>query len=130
MGTVLSGTGLILSTNEQDLSPVEPSPESKIMPTKEEIIDQIKQVFDPEIPVNIWDLGLIYTIDVTDWGIEITMSLTSQACPSAQQLPDMVRDSVSKLPEAKNIKVQVVWQPAWNPSMISAEGKKVLRIEE
>ena len=96
---------------------------------KEQVIEQIKQVFDPEIPVNIWDLGLIYKIDVQESGVSIQMSLTSQGCPSAQQIPDMVRSKISILPGAPNVRVDVVWDPPWNPSMISPEGKKILNLD-
>jgi metal-sulfur cluster biosynthetic enzyme len=100
------------------------------MVTREEVIDAIKQVYDPEIPVNVYDLGLIYQIDVAEDEIGIQMTLTSQGCPSAQQIPDMIRSRVSILPHVKAVKVQVVWEPRWNPAMISPEGKKILNLED
>ena len=100
------------------------------MPTREEIIQAIQQVYDPEIPVNIYDLGLIYNVELAGDGVKITMTLTSQGCPSAQQIPDMVRAKVEALPNARNVDVRLVWEPPWSPSMISPEGKKILHLED
>lgn len=100
------------------------------MPTQEEVIEAVKQVFDPEIPVNVYDLGLIYEINVQDKKVGVKMTLTAQSCPSAQQLPDMVRTRIEALPNVEDVDVQVVWDPAWNPSMISREGKKILKLED
>ena len=100
------------------------------MPTQEEVIEAVKQVYDPEIPVNVYDFGLIYKIDIRDQNGAIDMSLTARGCPAAQQLPEMVRSRVTLLPYVRDVHVQVVWEPAWNPSMISPEGKKVLRLED
>src|SRR3989338_691805 len=100
------------------------------MPTQEEVIEAVKQVYDPEIPVNVYDLGLIYKIDIRDQNVAIDMSLTAHGCPAAQQLPEMVRSRVALLPYVGDVRVQVVWEPAWNPSMISPEGKRVLRLED
>ena len=100
------------------------------MATQEEVILELKKVFDPEIPVNIWDLGLIYQIHAEESKIGIQMSLTSQACPSAKQIPDMVRSKLEALPGVSDVKVEVVWNPVWNPSMISEEGKKILKLED
>ena len=98
--------------------------------TRDDVIKAIKQVYDPEIPVNVYDLGLVYEIGLNGENVNIKMTLTSQACPSAQQIPDMVRARVSTLPAIKDVDVQVVWEPRWNPSMISAEGKKILNLED
>ncbi len=100
------------------------------MPTREEVIKAIKQVYDPEIPVNVYDLGLIYQVDLDQDKINVQMTLTTQGCPSAQQLPDMVRTRLSVLPNVKEVNVQIVWEPQWNPSMISPEGKKILHLED
>ena len=100
------------------------------MITQEEVIRVIKQVYDPEIPVNIYDLGLIYDVAVDNDKVKIKMTLTTQSCPSAQELPEMVRTRVNALPAVKEVKVDVVWEPQWNPSMISPEGKKILKLEE
>lgn len=100
------------------------------MVTREEVIKAIKQVYDPEIPVNVYDLGLIYDVGIAENKVNIKMTLTSQSCPSAQQLPEMVRTRLAALPEVKDVEVSVVWQPEWNPSLISPEGKKILKLED
>ena len=97
---------------------------------KEQVINQIKQIFDPEIPVNIWDLGLVYNIDVQENDVGVKMSLTSPACPSAKQIPDMVRSRILTILGVSHVNVEVVWEPQWNPSMISEEGKKILKLED
>lgn len=100
------------------------------MATREEVIQAIQQVYDPEIPVNVYDLGLVYTVDVADEGVKVTMSLTSRGCPSAQQIPDMIRAKIEVLPNVRKVDVQVVWEPQWNPAMISPAGKKILKLED
>ena len=100
------------------------------MATREDVIKAIKQVYDPEIPVNVYDLGLIYDIGLNQDKVNVKMTLTSQGCPSAQQIPDMIRTRISLLPDIKDVDVQVVWEPQWNPSMISPEGKKILNLED
>ena len=102
------------------------------MITKEQVIEIIKQCYDPEIPVNIWDLGLIYDIEIkpeTD-AVDIRMSLTSQHCPAAQSIPDALK---TKLMHGLNLKianVQVVFDPPWTPERISEAGKKKLGLLE
>ena len=100
------------------------------MPTQEEVIKAIKQVYDPEIPVNVYDLGLIYSIDLEGDKVDIKMTLTSQGCPSARELPDMVKTRVSTIPDVQEVDVKIVWEPQWKPSMISPEGKKILNLED
>ena len=101
------------------------------MANKDEIIEIAKQCFDPEIPVNIWDLGLIYDIDLTESGdCNIRMSLTSQHCPAAQSLPDDLKNRILKSGKVKTANVQVVFDPPWTPERISEEGKKKLGIDE
>lgn len=100
------------------------------MITREDVIRVIKQVYDPEIPVNVYDLGLIYAVDVTEAQVNVKMTLTTQGCPAAKQLPEMVRTRIAALPEVKKVDVEVVWQPKWNPSLISLEGKKILKLED
>ena len=102
------------------------------MPTKEEVIDVAKQCFDPEIPVNIWDLGLIYDIDITpdNETVNVRMSLTSQGCPAAQSIPQELKDKIVKTLSIKNVEVQVVFDPPWTPERISEEGKRKLGIEQ
>lgn len=99
------------------------------MATKEQIIDTVKRCYDPEIPVNVYDLGLIYDIDVKEESVHITMSLTSQSCPSAKQIPDLIRYRIQTECGVDNVNVQVVWDPVWTPERISPEGKKLLHLE-
>ena len=87
----------------------------------------IKTVYDPEIPVDIYELGLIYDIIVDkDRNVLINMSLTSPACPSAQQLPVEVRHKVRSLPEVTDAKVEIVWEPAWTKDRMSEAAKLTL----
>ncbi|MCP3958553.1 MAG: SUF system Fe-S cluster assembly protein [bacterium] len=85
-----------------------------------EIIDALKTVYDPEIPVNIYELGLIYNIAVGDAGhIDVTMTLTSPACPVAGTLPGEVEMKVQSVGGVESAHVEVVWDPVWNPSMMT-----------
>jgi FeS assembly SUF system protein len=91
------------------------------------IVAAIKQVQDPEIPVNIYDLGLIYRIDIKEGNaVEIDMTLTSAACPAAQELPVQVRSAVSRVPEVGEVEVEVVFSPPWSQAHMSEEAKLVL----
>lgn len=99
------------------------------MPTQNEVIDAIRRVFDPEIPVNVFDLGLIYDVKVEGSKVEIQMTLTTQACPAAQSLPGQVQSMVASVPGVTEANVELVWDPHWTPEMISPEGRKILRIE-
>ncbi|MBI3306670.1 MAG: DUF59 domain-containing protein [Candidatus Omnitrophica bacterium] len=102
------------------------------MPTRDEVIAVAKQCFDPEIPVNIWDLGLLYDIDVDseESAVNIRMTLTSQGCPAAQAIPDDLRTKIVKGLGVKTVNIQLVFNPPWTPERISEEGKKKLGIGE
>ena len=99
------------------------------MATKEEVIGVIKTIYDPEIPVNIYDLGLIYSVDANPQDVQVRMTLTTQGCPSAQQIPEMVRTKIQSTLNVPSVRVDIVWEPPWHPSMITDEGKKILQIE-
>jgi FeS assembly SUF system protein len=87
---------------------------------EERIVDALRTVFDPEIPVNIYELGLIYDVKVVSPGqVEVKMTLTSPHCPVAETLPGEVRDKVESVDGVDSADVEVVWDPAWNPSMMS-----------
>jgi len=95
----------------------------------DEIIAGLKTVYDPEIPADIYELGLIYKIDIgDDRSVKIDMSLTSPNCPSAQELPIMVENAVSSVPGVKDARVAVVWDPPWDPSRMSDEARLVLNM--
>lgn len=91
---------------------------------KDKIIDAIREVYDPEIPTNVYELGLIYDIDVNDEGkVQIKMTLTSPACPSAQELPLEVRSHVGRVPQVTDVEVDIIFDPPWNPDMMSPIAK-------
>jgi metal-sulfur cluster biosynthetic enzyme len=96
----------------------------------EEIYGQLKQVYDPEIPVNIVDLGLIYDVAVDGGTATVRMTLTSQSCPEAKTLPDIVKRRCETVKGIESTRVEVVWNPPWTPQRISEEGRKVLGIED
>lgn len=89
-----------------------------------QIIEMIKTCYDPEIPVNIYELGLIYDIHIDDSKqVHIKMTLTSPGCPVAGTLPGEVQEKVKSIPGIKNVVVEVVWDPPWSPDMMSDEAK-------
>jgi FeS assembly SUF system protein len=92
--------------------------------TYEAVIDALKDIFDPEIPVNIYDLGLIYGVDVTDGGhVAVTMTLTTPHCPVAESMPGEVEMRVSTVPGVGTVDVNLVWDPPWDPQKMSDEAK-------
>ena len=95
---------------------------------KEEIIACIKTVMDPEIPVNLYDLGLIYSIKNIDNNIIIEMTLTNPNCPVAGQMPENVAKSIEQITGLKSIEVKLVWEPAWNKNLMSEDAKLALDI--
>ena len=87
---------------------------------KEEVIKVIKTVYDPEIPVNIYELGLIYNIDINDKKrVSVQMTLTSPACPVAGSMPIEIENKIYSIPEVDFVEVKVVWDPPWNQEMMS-----------
>ena len=89
-----------------------------------QVIEGIRMCYDPEIPVNIYELGLIYDVRVDEKGsVTVTMTLTSPHCPAAQSLPREVEMRAKKVPGVTGVKVDVVWTPTWNPSMMSEAAK-------
>jgi metal-sulfur cluster biosynthetic enzyme/rhodanese-related sulfurtransferase len=90
-----------------------------------QVVDAIRQCFDPEIPLNVYDLGLVYDIDIAPEAIAVTMTLTSEACPSARTIPEDVRKRIAALGQ-ENVRVDVVFDPPWHPSRISDDGKQKL----
>ena len=104
-------------------------PKEELDRLTDDIIAGLKTVYDPEIPADIYELGLIYKIDIgDDRSVKIDMSLTSPNCPSAQELPIMVENAVSSVAGIKEAKVEVVWDPPWDPSRMSDEARLVLNM--
>lgn len=98
--------------------------EQEIGDLKETIVAALRTCYDPEIPVNIYDLGLIYEIAVEPAGeVNVRMTLTAPGCPAAGILPGEVEDKVRLLPAVKDVKVEVVWDPPWNKDMMSEAAK-------
>ena len=88
------------------------------------VFDALRTVYDPEIPVNILDLGLIYRVDVDHEGdVEIDMTLTAPGCPVAGEVPGMVEDAVAPVEDVRSVSVEIVWDPPWNPSRMSEAAK-------
>src|ERR1700735_2217323 len=97
---------------------------------RERIMEALRQCYDPEIPINIVDLGLIYDAPADEAGnLPVKMALTTQGCPSALAIPEQVKARIAAIDEVRDVAVEIVWEPAWNPSMISERGRKVLGLE-
>lgn len=91
---------------------------------KDEIISVLKTIYDPEIPVSIYDLGLIYEVNVDEEGaVRIAMTLTAPACPVAAMLPRQVEQRVRDIPGVKEVRVELVWDPPWTPDRMSQEAR-------
>ncbi len=96
---------------------------------KDKIILEIKKIYDPEIPVNIYELGLIYKIDVkNDKKVIIEMTLTTPNCPVADSLPKMVKDNILKLAEVNDVEVKLVWDPPWTKEKMSEAARLELNL--
>jgi FeS assembly SUF system protein len=90
---------------------------------KDKIITVLKTVYDPEIPVNIYDLGLIYNIEIEDKNLRITMTLTSPNCPMAEQMIDEMKTNLGYIKEIDKVDIDITFEPAWNPDSLSDEVK-------
>ena len=103
--------------------------DKKLMTTKDKIIAEIKKVYDPEIPVNIYDLGLIYKIEVKNENeAYVEMTLTSPNCPVADSLPKMVKENINSIEGIKKVDLKLVWSPPWTKDMMSEEAKLELNL--
>lgn len=109
-------------TNDKNTNP-------EVEAIREEVIKTLKTCYDPEIPVDIYELGLIYNIDVKESrDVEITMTLTSPACPVAESLPPEVERRVAAVENVASVRVDVTWEPAWNPDMMSEAARLDLNL--
>lgn len=89
-------------------------------PLEESVIAALREVYDPEIPVNIFDLGLIYAIDITENGeVYVGMTLTAPGCPVAGEIPQWVRDAVFTVEGVRDVEVEILWDPPWRPDFMS-----------
>ena len=99
------------------------------MELKDKVILEIKKIYDPEIPVNIYELGLIYDINVDkNNNVTINMTLTSPNCPVAESLPNEVKNSVKEIKEIKDVDLNLVWEPPWDKSMMTESAKLELNL--
>lgn len=94
-----------------------------------EIITALKTVFDPEIPADIYELGLIYKVDIKDdRSVDVLMTLTTPNCPAAGELPTMVENAIASVPGVGIVNVSIVWEPQWTPDRMSDEARLVLNM--
>ncbi|MGN7614302.1 metal-sulfur cluster assembly factor [Magnetococcales bacterium HHB-1] len=96
------------------------------MASKSDILEALKKVYDPEIPVNLVDLGLIYEIEINDRDIAIEMTLTAVGCPMHSAITQNVKDAVEALEGVRQAQVKIVWEPRWTPDRISEAGRVTL----
>ncbi|MBR5625392.1 MAG: DUF59 domain-containing protein [Alphaproteobacteria bacterium] len=94
-----------------------------MMPIKDTIINALKTVYDPEIPVNVWDMGLIYDIQIDEKNINIKMTFTSPTCPMMEEILQQVRESVQSVSGGRSVVVDLVWDPPWDLSRMSDEAR-------
>jgi len=100
------------------------APSNTDHPLYENIVESIRTVYDPEIPVNIFDLGLIYTVEINeDSEVRVLMSLTAPGCPVAGEMPGWVAEAIEPLPGVKHVEVELVWEPPWGMDMMSDEAR-------
>ena len=98
------------------------------MDLKEKVIAEIKKIYDPEIPVNIYELGLIYDVSINEKNVKVKMTLTTPNCPVAESLPKEVKDSIMKIDGVDKVDLDLVWEPPWDKSMMSESAKLELNL--
>ena len=98
------------------------------MDLKDKVIAEIKKIYDPEIPVNIYELGLIYDVSINEKIVKVKMTLTSPNCPVAESLPKEVKDSIMEVDGVDKVDLDLVWEPPWDKSMMSESAKLELNI--
>ena len=95
----------------------------------DEIVGALKTIYDPEIPADIYELGLIYKVDISDErAVDVTMTLTTPNCPAAGELPTMVENAIASVPGIGAVNINLVWEPAWSPDRMSDEARLVLNM--
>ena len=109
--------------------PASAIPQAELDALTDQLVEKLKTVFDPEIPVDIYELGLIYKVDVSDEkAVVIDMTLTAPGCPVAGEMPGWVHDAVVQIPEVTACTVNLVFEPPWDPSLMSDEAKLELNM--
>ena len=104
-------------------------PQEELSRLTDDIVAALKTVYDPEIPADIYELGLIYKVDIKDdRTVDVDMTLTTPNCPAAAELPQMVENAVASVAGVGPVKVQIVWDPPWDPSRMSDEARLVLNM--
>ena len=98
------------------------------MDLKEKVIAEIKKIYDPEIPVNIYELGLIYDVSIIEKNLKVKMTLTTPNCPVAESLPKEVKDSIMHIDGVDKVDLDLVWEPPWDKSMMSESAKLELNL--
>ena len=98
------------------------------MDLKEKVINEIKKIYDPEIPVNIYELGLIYDVSIIEKNVKVKMTLTTPNCPVAESLPKEVKESIMEIDGVDKVDLDLVWEPPWDKSMISEAAKLELNL--
>ena len=98
------------------------------MDLKEKVIAEIKKIYDPEIPVNIYELGLIYDVSIIEKNVKVKMTLTTPNCPVAESLPKEVKESIMEIDGVDKVDLDLVWEPPWDKSMMSEAAKLELTL--
>ena len=118
-----------IETTKPNLETVSALPPEETERLGTEIVAALKTVFDPEIPADIYELGLIYKVDLKDdRGVDVMMTLTTPNCPAAGELPTMVENAVASVPGVGVVNVNLVWEPAWTPDRMTDEARLVLNM--
>jgi FeS assembly SUF system protein len=122
----MSDTAEVRTSNMETQSALSPEETERLT---SEIVAALKTVFDPEIPADIYELGLIYRVEIKDdRSVDVQMTLTTPNCPAAGELPTMVENAVASVPGVGVVDVKVVWEPAWSPERMSDEARLVLNM--
>src|ERR1700730_12209644 len=122
----MSDTAEVKTSNRETASALPPEETERLTA---EIVAALKTVFDPEIPADIYELGLIYKVDISDErAVDVPMTLTTPNCPAAGELPTQVENAVASVPGVGVVNVNLVWDPAWTPDRMSDEARLVLNM--
>ncbi len=122
----MSDTAEVKTVNMETASALPPEETERL---SAEIVAALKTVFDPEIPADIYELGLIYKVEINDErAVDVTMTLTTPNCPAAGELPTQVENAVASVPGVGVVNINLVWEPAWSPDRMSDEARLVLNM--